>query len=433
MSAQAVLAPQTPRQHAKRIAEQNYDALEGEVVRAVGRRLAVRNMRLDDSDLEEAYCLAWQGVWEKISAGAKVANLTGMLVEVTWRRAVDSYREMRPSQHADVDVADRGVQVDVDERLDDHAKLQRFIQRLKGRLSRRECEAVSLCLIQGYTRPEARELLGIDSEERMQKLMDGATRKIGGIVASINARGCGGDEWARMMRSYAFGTLAESDRDYQRAAAHIEDCAACRRYVMGLRGLAAVIPPIGVPFLPVTGHEAGIFGFLARLLRGHGSANATSGALQTAAAGGSAAGGGAGVAGSLSTVKVAAVLAAAAASAGAVAVSVSVVPHHRHATRHVHVARAAPVLPTASAVSVGTVGARESASSATRGTTHSGAGSGRVTPVEREFGIEGEHIAQTPSAPAARHVSASTASTAASAPRAASGAGSVEKEFGPEH
>jgi DNA-directed RNA polymerase specialized sigma24 family protein len=430
MSAQAVLPPQTPRQHAERITEQNYYALESEVIRTVGRRLAARNMRLDASDLEEAYCLAWQGVWEKISAGAKVANLTGMLVEVTWRRAVDSYREMRPSQHADVDVADHVVEVDLDGRLDDHAKLQRFIQRLKGRLNQRECEAVSLCLIHGYTRPEARVVLGIDSEERMQKLMDGATRKIGGIVESINARGCGGDEWARMMRSYALGTLAEGDRDYQRAEEHIEGCAACRRYVMGLRGLAAVIPPIGVPLLHITG---GIFAFLARLLRGHGSANATSGTLQTAAAGGSAAGGGAGVAGSLSTVKVAAVLVAAAASAGAVAVSVTGVPHHRHGTRHVHVARSAPAFSrTGSAASAGAVGARESASSTARATTHSGGGSGRVTAVEREFGIEGEHIAQTASAPTARHVSASSASTAPSSPQVGSSAGSVEKEFGPE-
>ena len=56
-------------------------------------------------------------------------------------------------------------------------KLKRFIARVRGRLNPRECEAVSLCVIHGYTRPEAAKLLGLERSQ-MEKLMDGATKKI---------------------------------------------------------------------------------------------------------------------------------------------------------------------------------------------------------------------------------------------------------------
>jgi hypothetical protein len=148
-----VAIPQTLRQQAEWIADEHYRSLEREVVAVVSRKLSARNMRLDQSDVEEAYCQAWHGVCEQITGGVEIASLTGMLVEITWRRAVDSYREMRTGQYADVEIDACGVELDLDEQLDDRAKLKRLIGRLKGRLNQQECQAVSLCLIHGYTRP----------------------------------------------------------------------------------------------------------------------------------------------------------------------------------------------------------------------------------------------------------------------------------------
>ena len=430
----------TLRQRAEWTAQAHYRSLEKEVVGVVGRRLSARNMRLDSSDLEEAYCLAWHGVYEEIKRGTEIANLTGMLVEITWRRAVDAYRGLQTGQHADVDIDAHGVEVDLDEQLDDQQKLQRFIKRLKRRLSRQECQAVSLCLIHGYSRPEARELLGIEDEERMQKLMDRAMRKIGGIVAGIDARGCGGDEWACMLRAYALGLLGEDERDYRRASEHIEDCASCRRYVLGLRGLAAIVPPVGLPLMPVGGHETSILAHLGRLFGGHGSASATaSSALRgTATAGGAgAAGGGAGAIGSLGGAKVAAVLVVAAV-AGAAAVHVSDTQHHP-AARHAHVVGAAPASASLPArgpyVAAGVATRADLASEQARhaGARHGGVvAASRSTVVEREFGFEGERASRTTSPSPVPRVTASTASISGNTSPPASNVGAVQREFGPE-
>jgi hypothetical protein len=124
------------------------------------------------------------------------------------------------------------------------------------------------------------------------------------------------------MRSYALGLIAEDDRDYPRAAEHVADCEACRRYVNGLRGLGAILPPVVLPLGPAaatvaaTGHVfGGIRAHLERLFGGHGAGtgSATS-ALRSAGAGAGGAGGGTTLASSLGTgtlVKGAAVIAAA--------------------------------------------------------------------------------------------------------------------------
>ncbi|MGA2163143.1 MAG: sigma-70 family RNA polymerase sigma factor [Solirubrobacteraceae bacterium] len=277
---------QSPEQQAERAANKHYRALQGEVLGVVRYRLAARKMHLDESDLEEAYCQAWHGVCETIKQGEPVSNLTGLLIEISWRRTVDLYRELRPGQRVDLKVDEHLVGLDVDAQLDDRIKFKRFVALVRGRLSPRECEAVSLCVIHGYSRPEAAKLLGL-TRRQMEKLMDGATKKIGGIVASISTRGCGGDEWSRLIRSYALGLIAEDDRDYPRAVAHIAECEACQRYVDGLRGLAAFLPPI-VPFGPFAdaGHGASLLEHLARLLRaGHGRIAGPGSALRTAGAG----------------------------------------------------------------------------------------------------------------------------------------------------
>jgi DNA-directed RNA polymerase specialized sigma24 family protein len=428
---------QTPAQRAEVTVNANYEALQDEVIAVVRRKLSARNMHLDHSDLEEAYCQAWHGVCVEIKRGGEVQNLTGMLVDITWKRAVDAYRGERPSQYADVDVDQQVLEIDIDEQLDDQAKLKRFIGRLKGRLNQRECEAVSLCLIHGYSRPEARELLGIEDEARMQKLMDGATKKIGVVVASITARGCGGEEWTRLLRAYALGVLTPEDRDYARAEEHIADCLPCKRYVMGLRGLAAIVPPVGLPFMPFTGHESSILQHLEHLFTsGHGTASAAQAGTGTAAAG---SGGtlissiGAGTA-----AKGVAVLAIVAATA-AVAVKPGHTPaSHRH--RHVQHAEQATITPPnqlpasiASQSSSSTTGTPETAGAAhsANNRRHSGARHRRASP---RRGVKPEaprSSYRTAVAPAA--LSPSTALAPASSAGGSANVTAVEKEFGPEH
>jgi hypothetical protein len=291
-------------------------------------------------------------------------------------------------------------------------------------------------LIHGYTRPEARKWLGIEDEARMQKLMDRATKKIGGIVASIDARGCGDDEWARLLRAYALGLLGENGRDYRRARDHIEDCAPCRHYVLGLRGLAAVMPPVVVRLSPLDGHGSSVLAHLQHIFRGHPAAGASSAVQTTTTAGGtSAAGGGAGLVGSLGGVKTAAAfLAAAAASVTAIHVSDT---HHHLAMRHAHAGAlrksafpARPLYPPVTFAAPIDL-ANERSKPTQRAAPSDGAASRapRTVAVEREFGIEGRRASSVPSSSPVGRVSASVASRTS---HPVANVSAVEREFGLE-
>lgn len=424
----------SPEQQAESAANEHYRELQAEVIATVSSKLSARKMSLDESDLEEAYCQAWHGVCETIKRGTLVSNLTGMLVEITWRRTVDIYRALHPGQRADVELDGHSVDPDIDEQLDDQIKLKRFIARVRGRLNPRECEAVSLCVIHGYPRPEAAKLLGLERSQ-MEKLMDGATKKIGGIVASISARGCGGDEWARLMKSYALGLIAEDDRDYPRAAAHVAECEACARYVNGLRGLAAILPPVTLPLGPLaTGHGASILAHLEHLFRnGHGAGGE---ALRTAGSGAAGGAGGGALASSLSAGTVAKGVAVLAAGAAAAVLATHGGKAHHVVMRRTPAAQTqARTPPGAASASATVAGSRSSGSGAAvhhvaraRGRRHStarrrAARAVRKTqgpstpPATSEFGIEN-----------ARYSSPS--SSTSSAPRESTGSSSVSHEFG---
>jgi DNA-directed RNA polymerase specialized sigma24 family protein len=436
MSAWAERRPRTSRQLAEWTADEHYDALETEVVDKVCRRLSARQMDLDRSDVEEAYCLAWHGVCEQIARGVRIASLNGMLIEVTWRRAVEAYRQMRRSEHADVDLELHVVEDDLDQRLDDQAKLQRLLGRVRGRLSPQERQVISLCWLQGYTRPEARALLGIKDEARMQKLMDRASRKVGGIVAAIEARGCGGEEWSHMLRSYALGTIDEQQSDYRRASEHIENCASCRRYVVGLRRVAAIVPP----FVPAAPHPTQLLAFLHRLF-GDGTGAAAS-SLQTGAttvSGASAAGGGATLIGTLGSAKVAAVLVVAVAAGATAAIHDGQGRRAWHA--HHRTARIAPAhAPAAGNAGVPPTLPRSENASAAAAPSTDAPGRVRVAAaghraVQKEFGFEGEQEREGHAAPpVASKASARSSPQTRTAPSSQAGASvkAVEREFGPE-
>jgi len=269
-----IVRGQTPQQQADALANANLKQLEAVVVNAVQGKLHAHKMWLDKSDLEAAYNLGWHGVCQHIiSQGEEVTNLTGFLIDITYKRAFDIYRQRHEGQHADADLATHSANGDVVDQVDDQLKIQELIARMKRRLNENERKAVTLCLLHGFRRREAADMLCIE-QASFQRIMDSATKKLGGIVAEIDARGCGEDEWARLLRNYALGLLSETDRDYARAMEHLQECGACDRYVMGLKGLAAVMPPVGLPFMPILGHEKAILAHLYRMFGGgHGGHN----------------------------------------------------------------------------------------------------------------------------------------------------------------
>ena len=331
---------QSPRQQAEAVANANYEALKEVVLRSVGSRLFARSVRLDRIDLEAAYNQAWHGVCQAIAQSRRVENLAGLLVDITCKRAIDIYRQRNEAMHADADVESHAVEVDLAERVDDQNKIERLLERLKDRLTDVQRNAVTLCILQGYTRPEAARILGIEASA-FEKVMDRTMKKIGGIIAGMDSRGCGDDEWARALRSFALGLMSEDSPDYERIAEHVGECASCTRYVMGLRGLAAVLPPFGLPLAPV-GHDSGaLLAHLHKLFAPHGagvaaSAQTTATVASGTAVGSAATGGGWAVFGS-GAAKVAVVVGLATVST----LSVHALVTH-HPTRHPHVATGRP-------------------------------------------------------------------------------------------
>jgi DNA-directed RNA polymerase specialized sigma24 family protein len=345
------LRHRTPAEEADAIATANYRAMMEEILRSVGGRLRADGITtLIRQDLEVAYNEGWQGVTQHVIQGRPVTSLAGLLFTMVHRRAIDLYRAKQEARRVEMDLEQQGVEPDLAARVDDQEKLRKLVDRLKDRLNDKERRAVTLCTLHGYRRPEAADLLGIDRIV-FERIMDGATKKMSGVIACIEARGCGGDEWSRLMRAYALGLLSEDEPDYQRALQHVdgaEPCEACRRYVHGLRGLAAVLPPLLPPGL-FDGHDAG--NVLAHVSRWLGGGHATA-ALQGAGVAG--AGGGTAVGVAVGGGAKALVLAGAAALSIAGAAAVVATDHrsgpdrhrHAHAARLAAVSIGAPALPT---------------------------------------------------------------------------------------
>jgi DNA-directed RNA polymerase specialized sigma24 family protein len=290
-----VPAHRSPREQAEAVANANYEALKEVVLRSAGRRLLVRGVRLDRADLEAAYNLAWHGVCQAIGRGRSPENLAGLLVDITSKRAIDIYRQRNESMHAEGDL-EGGVagRDDLVERVDDQQKIELLVERLKDRLNDAQRKAVTLCILQGYTRPEAARILGVE-EAAFGRVMDRAIKQIAAVVATIDTRGCGDGEWARALCSFAVGAMSEDSPDFRRVAEHVRDCATCQRYVFGLRGLAAVLPPYVLPLVPAGHRVAAALAYFRRLLASHsavgGNAAGATAAASSATAGSAASGG----------------------------------------------------------------------------------------------------------------------------------------------
>ncbi len=302
------------RYRAERMLRKEFEGLRGRVMGSVRGRLRASGVSLDVSDLEACYAQAWQGLYAAILAGEEIANPTGWLALVTYRRAIEEHRSRRRSYPSEGVGAPDGFagargsaaaagelthEHDFAEELDDRIRLRQVFEGLRGRLSERELQAAALCYLQGLSRAEAAARMGI-SEQRMRKLMEGpgpgrpgVAGKVGELVETIRGGGwC--EEQGSLMRGLAFGILDPKGERYRLAMAHKSGCPACRAYVLSLRGLAAVLP---VPFLPGVlgaGALAGLVGAGAGVGSGVG---AGSGAGAGAAGTGAGAGVGTGAAG----------------------------------------------------------------------------------------------------------------------------------------
>jgi DNA-directed RNA polymerase specialized sigma24 family protein len=290
------------RYRAERLLRGEFEALRGSVVAAVRARLRGSGVTLDQSDLDACYASAWQGLYMAVLDGQEIENPAGWLVLVTFRRAVDEHRA-RMRVHRGADLQPFGAEAahtsagvewelagarepDLAGDLDDRARLRQLFEGLRGRLNAREREAAVLCYLQGLTRAQAAERMGV-SEARMRKLMEGSgigrpgvAGKVGALVQTIRDGGwC--EEQGSLMRALAFGILDPDGERYQLALLHRGECPSCRAYVTSLRGLAATLPPVFVPW-----------GIGAAVLARVGGAHVGAGA---------AAGGGAGAAGGVST------------------------------------------------------------------------------------------------------------------------------------
>jgi len=271
------MSPLTVRRYrAERLLHKEFEGLRGRVMATVRGRLRASGVSLDPSDLEACYAQAWQGLYAAMLAGEEIANPTGWLALVTFRRAIEEHRSRRRAYPTngvgepdglrggrDPGEAGGTLERDFAGELDDRIRLRQVFEGLRGRLSERELQAAALCYLQGLSRSEAAARMGI-SESRMRKLMEGhgagrpgVAGKVGELVETIRGGGwC--EEQGSLMRGLAFGILDPEGERYQLALAHRRECPACRAYVVSLRGLAAVLPmPVLLPGVLGVGALAG--------------------------------------------------------------------------------------------------------------------------------------------------------------------------------
>jgi DNA-directed RNA polymerase specialized sigma24 family protein len=247
------------RSRAERLLADEYERRKAEVLRTVAAKLAASGVRAADLDLDACYNDAWHALYVKLREGEPVESRTGLLVTIAHRRALDEHRALRARPHADGEALERvGVEPDVAGRLDDARQLRLLVEGLRERLDRRERQAAALCWLYDYTRPEAAQALGV-TPKRMDKIMDGVSGRLRELVGEIKSGDrCAGH--ASLMRAYAIGLLDEGGERHRLARDHLDDCSACRRRVLTLRGIAAVAPPVPVVLLALEGGVAGVTG-----------------------------------------------------------------------------------------------------------------------------------------------------------------------------
>jgi DNA-directed RNA polymerase specialized sigma24 family protein len=298
------------RARAEQVLDREYDELRSGTIRALRAKLGASGASFDETDLEAFYNQAWHGLYLRLAEGEDIGNHTGFLVNASYFRAIEELRRVHPERRADaVDLAVIGTEVDVDALLDDHRQLTQFMEGMRDRLTERERQAATLCYIHGCTRPQTAQALGV-SPKRMEKLMDGVSRKIGVLVADIRD-GSWCESRDSLMKAYAFGVLDPDGERWKLASDHLRECPGCRRYVRGLRGVGAVAPPVGLPIALLALLGGGAAGGAAAASSAAGGGAGGGGGSGAGAAGGGAASSGSGIGAAGAAVAATAVVAAA--------------------------------------------------------------------------------------------------------------------------
>jgi RNA polymerase sigma factor (sigma-70 family) len=266
------------RYRADRLLNEEFERLRERVIAAVDGRLRRGSVALDRSDLEAAYAQAWHGLHAAVLEGQSIVSPAAWLIVVAHRRALDEHRARKgavPTTFTDPTACPAGR--DLDDELEDRARVRTLLEALRTRLSERERQAAALCYLQGLSRAEAAAQMGISSS-RMRKLMEGGGKGLRGVAAKVGAlvRVIAGGEWCEeqgsLMRGLAFGMLDPQGDRYRLAHSHSEACPACRAYVLSLRGLAVVLPPAPALLHPLL--AGGAAGVASGALTGSGSAGA---------------------------------------------------------------------------------------------------------------------------------------------------------------
>lgn len=330
------------RYRADRLLREEFQSLRERVLRTVGARLRSRGMALDGSDLEACYAVAWQGLHARVLDGEEIESPFGWLVLVTFRRAVEECRVRRAGVRS-ADELDRRQSCtggDLAGELDDRIRLAQLFEGLRARLSERERQAATLCYLQGLSRAEAATRMGI-SEGRMRKLMEGrgasdpgVCGKLGVLAETIESgRWC--ESQGSLMRALAYGVLDPVGERYGHAMTHCDGCPACRAYVLSLRGLAAALPPILLPWGPLAmaiGGGRGAAHISAAARQGAHTSSAGSGAAYASGAAGASGGGWLLTGGGLSAKLAVGCLIALGVGGGCVALQAGT--HHSHRNAH---------------------------------------------------------------------------------------------------
>lgn len=244
---------------ADRVIEAEYEEFKADVLRTVAGKLAATKIRFAGLDMDGFYNQAWYGLYSKLQDGQEIENRKGLLIQMTYRRAIDEYRTLHPDRHADPEVLETvGSEQPIVETLDQQREFKQFVEGMRSSLNQRELQAATLCYVYGLSRPEAAERVGV-RPKRMEKIMDEVSRKLRPVLASIkDGNWC--EDRATLINQYALGALEPGSEQYEEAVRHLDECPGCRRHVLGARGLAAVTIPAGLALIALTGATAAAAG-----------------------------------------------------------------------------------------------------------------------------------------------------------------------------
>lgn len=302
---------------ADRVIADEYEAFKNDVVRSAAGKLASSKIRFADIDMDGFYNQAWYGLYTKLQDGQQIDNRKGLLVQMTYRRAIDEYRTLHPDRQADPVVLEMlGDENPIEETLDQQQEFKQFVEGMRSSLNQRELTAATLCYVYGMSRPEAAEQVGV-RPKRMEKIMDEVSRKLRPVLASIK-EGTWCEDRTVLINQFALGALDPESDEYLEAAAHLENCPGCRRHVLGTRGLAAVTIPSGLLLIALTGAAVG-----AGAAGASAAAGGAAGVGAGSGAGSGAAAGGAGIGGAAQAAAIAAAVAAVAVGGYAAAKQIS--------------------------------------------------------------------------------------------------------------